>query len=184
MGKPVPKTKKTDLPRRSAIWPLRSLAVVRKSVSHVKDGMDTASAAPRFTLIIHHSAEFVNSFRAFCRKNYRWYGAKNLGRLYSGGNKRTNCCFAGSGRALHAEQARRHPLKGLLKTSSLSLGANLPSANIASPLRILKTFKKGYLTIPFLSSLESKTFLSRKVLAAGGRAPNSPINPNLKSPHV
>ena len=94
MGKPVPKTKKTDLPRRSAIWPLRSLAVVRKSVSHVKDGVDTASAAPQFTLIIHHSAEFVNSFRAFCRKNYRRYGAKNLGRLYSGENKRTNCCLS------------------------------------------------------------------------------------------
>ena len=46
--------------------------------------------------------------------------------------------------------AALHPLKGLLKTSSFSLGANLPSANIKSPLRILKTFKKGYLTIPFL----------------------------------
>ena len=94
MGKPVPKTKKTDLPRRSAIWPLRSLAVVRKSVSHVKDGMDAASAAPWFPLIIHHSAEFVNSFRAFCRKNYRRYWPKNLERLYSGENMLANCCLA------------------------------------------------------------------------------------------
>ena len=44
------------------------------------------------------------------------------------------------------------PPKELLKTSLLSLGANMPSAYIASSFGILKTFKKGYLSMLFKSS--------------------------------
>jgi hypothetical protein len=44
-------------------------------------------------------------------------------------------------------------LRTFLKTSSLTLGANLPTAKFAKVLRTPKTFKKHYLIIPFLKVL-------------------------------